>query len=144
MFNEFLIWFKFFLKWQYLDCSRKYYDIIDLTTAASNTKCNTKSCFVLTSFLGYLYFPLPGPLLGPWPWPWPLALTPTLYLPALAPNLYLPTLASNLCLRALASTLCLPQICIYLLYSVWVCIYRSCLPSLYLLVLASISTHTGC
>ena len=37
-----------------------------------------------------MYFPAPGPLLGPWPWPpWPQP-------PVLAPNLYLPTLALNL------------------------------------------------
>ena len=49
---------------------------------------------------GCLYFPAPGPLLGPRP----QALAPNLFLPALAPNLYLPTFAP---------TLCLSQICNY-------------------------------
>ena len=96
-------------------------------------------------FMGYLYFPPPrsfawAPVLAPNLYL--LALDPNLYLPALAPNLclsalasnlYLPAVAPNLYLLALTSNLCLPQICIYRLNPAGVCIYRPCLPSLYLL-----------
>ena len=145
MFNKFFIRFNIFLKCQYLDCSRKYYNIIDLTTAASNTKCNTKSSFVLTSVLGYLYFLATGPLHGHLLWPWLLSLTPNLHLPAMAIKLYLTALSlslyllaltPSLYLMALARTLHLPQICIYLFNPACVCIYWPCLPNLYLLALA--------
>ena len=64
------------------------------------------------------------------------ALAPNLYLPALVPNLYLPARAPNLHLPALTPNLCLPQISIYRLNPASVCIYRPCLPNLYLLALA--------
>ena len=58
--------------------------------------------------MGYLYFPAPGPLLGPRLRPRSPALAPNLYLLALAPNLYLPALAPNFYLLALAPNLYLP------------------------------------
>ena len=96
--------------------------------------CSFKFQFYFAVNKVSLYFPDPGPLLGPrYP-----ALAPNLYLPALAPNLYLPALALSLYLTALTPNLYLQPLADNFYYQsrARACTYRPCPPNLYLLALA--------